>query len=110
MPPCSPLFLERPGFDFETPGGAVLFDEVGGNRSDADGIDGKVVRAVLKPRARHPAAHPAADDDERPLTRASHGGNRLLAAKKEAKRVHAPGALRIPRLDLLDMAPDTRAG
>src|ERR1700691_532045 len=155
MPPCSPLFLERPGFDFEAPGGAVLFDEVGGNRSDAGGIDVKVVRAVLKPRARHRAANHAvdddqrdmdacrpkmaahrlgeralrhlalsegrgagraparggrADDDDRPLTLTAHGWNRLLAAKKEPKRVDAPGALEILRLDLLDMAPDARAG
>ena len=45
-----------------------------------------------------------------PLPFLAHGGNRLLAAKKEAERVDAPGALEILRLDLLDMAPDARAG
>src|SRR6202167_2853148 len=151
----SPLLLEWPGLNFETPGGPILFDEVGGDRSDAGRIDEEVVRTTREPLARHrPADHAInhdqrdvdarrpemaghrfgeralrhlalrerrragcapprggrANDDDRPLPFAAHGGNCLLAAKKEAERVDPPGTLEILRLDLSHMAPDARAG
>src|ERR1700734_4073234 len=60
--PSSPLFLERPGLDFEAPRGSILFDKVGGDRGDAGGIDVKIVRAVAEPRACHRPADDAVDD------------------------------------------------
>src|ERR1700751_4046092 len=64
---ASPLFLERPSFDFEAPRGAILFDEVGSDRRDAGRIDVKIVRTIAKTRARHRPPDHAVDDDQRAM-------------------------------------------
>src|SRR5579863_32975 len=149
--PPSPFLLERPRFDLETPGGAILGDETSGDRSDPARRDEKVVRAISHPGARRwPADHAVdhnqrdmnagrpkmagqgfgeralrhlglrkhrracraaprggrADDDDRALGPAAHGGNDLAGGEEKAERVDAPGALEVLRLDLLNVAPD----